>query len=260
MTAPAVERPFPGLRTGHVFGPADPRTMRFASFANLRAIAAPARVDWMGKVRSWPMLANDRIGCCEVVTCAHSVQAWTAYAGRETVLTDVDVIRAYSNITGYNPSTGRPDPGITSLDMLNYWRRIGVGGHRILAYVQVDVHNRDEVKAALAAAGALLIGADLPLAAGDQLGAGKGWTLQRGPRGRVGSWGGHAMHVGGYDGRGVDLSTWARRQRATWAWWESYVMEAYAPISRDWLTVAGISPAGLDINALATELHRITGV
>lgn len=258
MTAPDDGRPFPSLHLGHVFGPPDPRTMRFARFADLRAIAAPPLADWMSRVKSWPMLANDRIGCCEVVTCAHTVQAWTAHAGRERALTEPEVLAAYSAITGYNPATGRPDPGITSLAMLNYWRRVGVGGHRITAYVEVDVTSRDEVKAALAVAGGLLIGADLPLSAGDQFREGRQWGMTRGARARLGSWGGHAMHAGGYDGRCVYVSTWGQVQRMTWAWWETYVAEAYAPISRDWFNAAGLTPTGLDLNALTTELQRIT--
>lgn len=246
------------LRLGWVRAPRDPRNLRFAAFTTPDLPAPPKKVDWMSRVGTWPMHANDRVGCCEVVSCAHSVQAWTAYAGNETVVDTRDVVSAYSAITGYNPRTGQPDPGITSLNMLGYWRRAGVGGHRISAYVEVDVHDRNEVKSALNVAGALLIGADLPVSAGDQLGAGKQWSIVRGGRGRAGSWGGHAMHVGGYDSRGVIVSTWGRVQRMTWGFWDTYVVEAFAPISRDWFTTAGVTPGGLDLNALMGELQRIT--
>lgn len=246
------------LNLGWVKAPRDPRNLTFAQFTTPELPAPPPKVNWMSRVPGWPLYGNNRIGNCEVCACAHAVQAFTAYgAGREVIIPEPDVIAAYSAITGYNPATGQPDPGITSLDMLGHWRKNGVGGHRITAYVEVDVRDRDEVKSALSVGGALLVGADMPLSAGDQFKASRKWTVQRGTRGRAGSWGGHALHIGAYGGRGLTCTTWGTTQELTWGWWDRYVVEAFVPISTEWFNQAGQSPTGLDINALLADLQRI---
>jgi hypothetical protein len=237
----------------------DPRTLRLAAYAAPAMPAAPSAVDWLGRVKTWPLYRNDEIGDCEVVSCAHLVKGWTAYAGAEIEVAEADVITAYSQITGYDPRTGTPDPGIRSLDMLNHWRKNGVGGHRIAAYVEVDVRNLDEVRQAVHLFGGLLIGADMPLAAAAQTRRRETWKPVATSAGTPGSWGGHAMHLGAYGPRGLTVTTWGRTQRLTWGWWQRYVVEAYAIVSPDWLGAAsGRTPTGLALDVLLADLQRIT--
>lgn len=247
------------LRLGRVPAPRDLRNLRLAAYIPPDLPPPPRRVDYLSRVAEWPMYRNDAIGDCEVCACAHAEQSLSLYgAGREVAVAEPDVVAAYSALTGYNPATGQPDPGIRSLDMLGYWRTTGIGGRKITAYVEVDVDNINQVKTALHLAGALLVGIDMPLSAGHQFVRHQTWTAARGPRAKAGSWGGHAVHCGQFDGRGITCTTWGRTQRMTWGFWNAYVAEAFAPISLDWLTAAGTTPTGLNLDALLADLHRIT--
>jgi hypothetical protein len=249
----------PPGRLGWTPAPPDPRTLRLEAYTTADLPPAPKAASWMRRVGQWPMLGNDRIGDCVLVTCAHLVQGWTAYAGTEYRMPEPDVVGAYAAITGYNPATGAGDDGTRSLDALNFWRRTGIGGHQITAYVQVNPHDLDAVKAGMYLFGGLFVAVDMPRAAATQFRQRKTWTTVPGGDGVRGSWGGHAMHAGSYGTTGVTFSTWGRTQRASWHWWNTYVAETYAIVSPDWLDqAAGRSPTGFDLNGLLADLHRIT--
>lgn len=241
----------------------DERTLRLATYLDAPALPpAPRARDWLSKVRSWEMYDNDRIGDCVPAGAAHLITAWTANDGGPPVVpTDADVISAYTAIAGYDPATGAGDNGCVMLDALNYWRTRGIGGHRIGAYVRVDVRDHAQVKQAINLFGGLYCGAALPLAARSQL---SGWlwrTSRGGPVGAYapGSWGGHCIHVGAYKTASLSCTTWGRTMGLTWSWWDTYVEEAYAVLSPDWLGPDGKSPTGLDITALTADLARVAG-
>lgn len=255
-----MSAPTPMPRLGWQPGPPDPRTLRMESYATPDLPKPPDSVDWMDKVDMWPMLANNRIGNCVFVSCAHLVQAWTEYAaGKAVLIPEKDVIAAYSKVTGYDPRTGRNDNGTRSLDALNYWRKTGIGGTKIVAYVKVDHRNDDAIRSAVHLFGGIYIAAQLPVAADKQFRQRKTWTPTGGSAGRRGSWGGHAMHLGGYGKSGFTVSTWGRTQRGTWGWWDTYVAEAFAIVSTSWLaSVGGANPLGFNLDAMLSDLKKLT--
>jgi hypothetical protein len=241
-------------------GPADPRTLRLAAYTTPELPEPPPAVNWTKQVRTWPLYRNNMIGDCVPVSCAHLVQGWTRNAsGAEHVIGEDDVVRAYSAISGYDPATGANDHGCRSLDALNYWRNTGIGGRSIAAYMRLDHLDLAEVRTAIHLFGGVFLAAQLPRAADAQFDARQTWTVQRGPAGRRGSWGGHAMRCGAYGTKGVTVSTWGRTQTATWGWWNAYAAEAYAVVSTDWLDAAGgRNPLGIDLDAMVADLRRIT--
>src|SRR2546425_8758875 len=111
---------------------------------------APAVVDYTSKVPEWPMYGNDQYGDCVWAMIGHSIEAATSYGRGATVeVTDADVLKGYSDVTGFRPDDPSTDQGTVIQDALDYWRKTGVGGHKILAFAQVDIHNPSEVDAAL---------------------------------------------------------------------------------------------------------------
>ncbi len=255
MTDP-IELP---VQLGWKPGPPDPRTLKLDTYTTPDLPKPPDTSDWM-KNQKWPLLGNDRISNCVFVSTAHLVQGWTAHAqGAPVFIPQSDVVAAYSKVTGYDPRTGRNDNGTRSLDALNYWRKTGIGGRKIAAYVKVDHRNDEAVKSAMHLFGGLYIAAQLPLAAQTQMNKGRTWTPTGGSAGRRGSWGGHAMRMGAYGKTGFSVSTWGRVPRASWVWWDAYVAEAFAVVSHDWLDKAGgVSPLGFNIDALLSDLRAIT--
>jgi hypothetical protein len=148
-------------------------------------------------------------------------------------------------------------------------------------------HTIPDIATAIWLFGGLYIGIELPIRAQTQ----DVWDVPAnpGPDDEPGSWGGHAVYVVGYEfpvttpslsapplpnqeGNSAGPSpvprvpnpglltciTWGQTKKMTWAWLEKYCSEAYALVSRDWLSASGISPSGLDLAALEKDLEVVT--
>jgi hypothetical protein len=220
---------------------------------------AHAVVDRASKVDSWPMYDNDSIGDCTCAAVGHVIQAWTAYAGTEATINDFDVLAAYEAVSGYNPATGANDNGAAEQDVLNYWRKTGVGGHKILAFAQLeDLENLTMAKQAVDLFGSLYIGLDIPDTAMQQFMAGEPWDVVKGAQIE----GGHAVPVqywGTNEAGEIGVVTWGKLQRMTRAFWRAYVEEAWVVISQDWLNANGDTIEGFDLAQLEADFTALTG-
>lgn len=217
----------------------------------------PESVDYLTRVSDYPMYGNDKYGDCVWACIGHEIQAESTYGQGSTQTVSLnDVLKGYSDVTGFDPNDPNTDNGTVIQDALNYWRKTGVGGHQILAFAEVDVHNMDEVKAALSTFGSLHLGINFPSSAMDQFNRGERWDYVPGARND----GGHAIHGGLYGG-GVDwkIVTWGQIQEMTQSFWDHYVEEAWVVITPEWLSAQGTSPTGLDLHALGDELAKLTG-
>lgn len=236
----------------------DPRTLRLADYLRPEALPAPpAATSWTKKVASWPMMANDRIGDCTCAAAGHCIQEWSTYVGDPSVIPDSAVIQAYAKVSGYNPKTGAHDVGAAEIQVLNYWRKTGIGQHRIEAYVALEPGNLDHVRDTVFLFGNCYIGLALPVSAQTQ----RVWSVPPGGpsgRGARGSWGGHAVPVVAYDSRGLTVVTWGALKSMTWGFWSTYCDEAYALLSADWLK-KNQAPNGFDLAALREDLQQVTG-
>ena len=146
----------------------------------------PEQVDWLSVVPAWEMYANNRIGDCTVATAGHMIVQWVAAGTYQAIdLTDEQIIEAYSAISGYHPSDPASDHGAYVLDVLNYWRNVGIAGRSVYAYVKLDPSNHAQIKQAINLFGAVYVGAALPKAAQKQVG--KLWTVTKGAGSSPGS-------------------------------------------------------------------------
>lgn len=230
----------------------DPRNLRFA-----RYLLAPALPRVHGKVSrtpavlaraGYPMYGNDRLGDCTCVAVGHIEITLSEHAGRPERPPDHAVLDAYW-------ATGSRDDGRFCLDILNYWRTVGLAGERIHSFVKVDPKNRLHVRLAMDLFGGLYLGIALPERAQRE----GPWTLRPGPgSAEPWSWGGHAVGAFDYDRSGVTVATWGGTQRMTWGFWGRYVDEVYAVISPDWIP-DGRSPAGFDLAKLELDLAALAG-
>ncbi len=232
-------------------------TLKLATYTTPDLPAPPEALDYMSQVATWPMYANNRYGCCVFVTTGHMTKAWTTYGGVAPFApTTRQILAAYSAVTGFDPATGRNDNGTVSLDALNFWRRRGIAGRKIAAFVKLDHRNPVELKTALHLFSGVYLAADLPISASTQFDRRQPWTVAR-AGGARGSWGGHAVRMGGYDADWIAVSTWGRVQRASWQWWAKYGAEAFAVLSPDMLNGTGLSDEGLDLAKLRDDLANI---
>jgi len=242
----------------------DPRTLRFADFT-ADMPDAPESCNWASHVPNWPMFVNNRIGDCALASAGHLMVGWTANAlgTAGTILSDVDIIAAYSAISGYDPRTGKNDNGCVMLDVLRYWSTAGIGGHKIHAYAAIDPDAHAQHKRAIWAFGGSYLGLDLPLACQDLLAAGKPWDLPA--NGKLtgkwapGSWGGHAVAAESYDPNWLTIPTWAQTIQMSWRFLDAYCSEAWAVFSAaDWIRATnGLAPNGFDHARLDASIAAV---
>lgn len=217
----------------------------------------PASLDYLSRVDNYPMYLNDRYGDCTCAGAGHIIQAESTYGqGSTQTVSDADVIKAYADVTGFRPDDPSTDNGAVMQDVLNYWRKTGIGGHQILAFAELDKSNMAEVKAAMNTFGSVYVGFSFPDSAMRQFNAGQPWDVVEGATIE----GGHAVHGGAYleDGT-LKFVTWGAVQDMTQAFWDKYVFEAWVVITPEWLSAAGTSPTGLDLHALGEQLSELTG-
>lgn len=237
--------------------PNDPSKPRLLFGTHLKtAPTYPNELDYLSEVDNYPMYLNDRIGDCTCAGAGHIIQAESRYGqGTTESVTDNNVLTAYEAVSGYNPKTGENDNGAVMQEVLSYWRKTGIGDHKILAFAEVDHKNKDELRAAMNIFGSLYIGINFPGTAMDQFNKGQPWDYVKGATIE----GGHAIHGGAYAvGGNWKVVTWGAIQDMTDSFWDKYVEEAWVVITPEWLN-AGKSPGGFDLYGLGEELASLTG-
>jgi hypothetical protein len=233
----------------------DVRTLHVARYVDRAELPAPPpALDLADRVGDWPMYANDRIGDCTIAAAGHMVEAWTAESrGRPVAVSERSVLDAFDHVKRIDPATG--EEGAVVLDVLGYWRRQGIGPHRIGAYAQVPVHDHELARASAWLFGGLYVGVELPLTAREQ--PVWDWTGTLDGPARPGSWGGHAVDLVRYGQDGLTVVTWGKLQDVSWEFWDRYCDEVYAILSNDFLA-HGKAPNGFDLAALKADLQLVT--
>lgn len=213
----------------------------------------PALSSWVAKVPFWPMLANDVIGDCTCAAAGHMEQQWMAYhLNKNFIPNTADIVKAYSDVSGYvlgDPST---DNGAVMLDVLRYWRRFGIAGHRISAYASLQPGDWRDLKQSIMLFGSAYIGLALPLSAMADWNVAQGGIY--GAAGRPGGWGGHCVPVVAYDDNCFVVVTWGGLFLMSYNFYLDYCDEAYAVMSPDWVSRESKAPSGFDLDALKSDL------
>jgi len=208
------------------------------------AFTAADSIDYYSKVTNWGELGNKFWGDCTCACDGHIAIQQTAYGlGKAQTVTDAETLQAYAAVSGFDINAGPPgknptDKGATVQAALEYLRKTGIGGFEIAAYGHIDPRSHDAVKHGVEDFGALSIGINFPKSGMRQFEAGQ--PLDAVPD-DGGIEGGHCVMVAGFDSQFVYIVTWGQLARMTWAFWDKYVEEAWAVISRDWTTVTGLS-------------------
>lgn len=233
-------------------------SLNFRSYLGSKLPPPPDKVYREYKIPpdAWGMFGNDTIGDCTLAAIAHLIMLWTSHAGKLVIPDQKDVIAAYSAITGYNPVTGANDDGAAITDVLNYCQTTGVAGHKILGWAQLDHKNITRRAQGVWLFGALNVGVQLPANAQDQFTQRKNWELEPYDGGNEG---GHCIIETGYGREGENYCSWGRGdQKASRAWTNQYVDEAYVAFTPDWIDEAsGLAPNGFNVDALRADLKAL---
>jgi hypothetical protein len=233
----------------------DVRTLALSRYVDRAALPQPpATFDETTAEHDWPMYANDRIGDCTCAAAGHMIEAWTGAAtGKPVEIPELAVLDAFDHVKQVDPASG--EEGAVVLDVLKYWRKTGVGGHKIGAFARVSLTDETLQRTAAWLFGGLYLGIQLPVTAQRQ--DTWDWTGSLSGDAAPGSWGGHAIDVVGYDAKTLTFVTWGSLKQMTWSFFDRYVDEAYGLLSQDFIT-AGKAPNGLDLSALRSDLALVT--
>lgn len=221
--------------------------------------AVPAVVDWHTGTKL-PMAMNDSIGDCTIADVSHAIEVFTAFGqGTEVLISDSDVLTMYERVGGYRPGNPSTDQGCVIQDVLNDWRKTGIGnpGHKILAFLQVDWTNLAELKACTWLFGGVTLGVNFPKSAMDQFNAGVPWDFSPSANNTI--IGGHDVRLLGMDATGMMyVATWGVIQKMAPAWVAHYVEESWAEADGEWIK-NNASPTGLNVAALNAAFQQVTG-
>ncbi len=237
----------------------DNRTLLLSNYLTAALKAPPASVDYAKLVPTWPMMGNDQYGDCTCAAAGHMIEAWTANTGTEKTLTDSQILAAYNHF-----AHGNADAGANMLDVLNYWRKTGIGSDKIHAFAQLEPQNDMQAQDSVFLFGSTYLGLALPdfaVAPGSDF-LKTPWVVP--PTGPTGSAApntnnGHCVPAFAYDPRNLWVVTWGALKPMSWQFYDTYVDEAFAVLSLDWINKhLKTAPPGLDLPTLESDLSEVT--
>lgn len=227
----------------------DRRTLQFARYLDTRKLPAPpAVIDHASKLpKDVGNMGNDRYGDCTFAAAGHMIQSWSIYADYPMkTVPDKDITDAYFVLS---PN----DEGCYMLDVLNYWRKTGVGGDYIEAFVETAAASITQAKLAIQYFGSLYIGMALP-----NVNTFGPWDVKN-PTWPANPSQGHAVCLLGYNDSTsmFKVATWGAIVNMSYDWYKKYVDECYACLNDISLNALGVSPEGFNMAALQIDLAHI---
>ena len=219
-------------------------------------IVPPPTKYWSAKLPlPYGMMLNDRLGDCVCACIYHNRQVLTFNAqGKEDTEPDAEVLATYEGACGYAPSEPESDVGCNIQNTLEWWMSAGIplsNGMRdkLVAFIQVDHTNPNDIHQAIYECGSVIIGLNVPqyVLPADGSAPPSGWTLQ--PNADNTIIGGHCVNVTGYD-TGYVLMSWGGRYWMGPGFWNKFVTECWAIVDLAWVASTGKTPLGLSVAQL----------
>ena len=234
-----------------------PKTLLFSKYATGELPEPSAKVyrEYKVPLAAKQFFGNSWCGDCVWAALANAIILMTSHTGKIVIPTITDVLKGYSDVTGFDPKTNKNDNGTVFTDALAYMQTTGIAGHKILAWAKIDHTNLQHRRLAVDLFGCTLVGVQLPGQAQTQFAQNKPWEVV--PKDH--NEGGHAILHPGYGSEGGDYVSWARwDQKASSAWESTYIDEEYVVISENWINQATQkTPGGLDLAALEADIKLL---
>jgi hypothetical protein len=260
---------FSGMKLGKKPRKEHPRTLKLANYLDLAALPTPpTKVVWGSKVTSYGIDGNDQYGDCTCAAAAHMVETWTSEAGKFFSPSQQDTMTLYWE-TGDPPNQpcepgGPTDDGRYCTGVLAELQTVGIAGHQILGWAEIDLAVQEQRDAGNWLFGGNYLGIALPLSAQNQT----VWSVVGSPAdvqnpdspSYPGSWGGHCVPTVARWPNTWEIVTWGARLEMTEAFFTTYVDEAYVCVTQDWIDAQGASPVpGVNLAQLQADLKQFTG-
>jgi hypothetical protein len=206
-------------------------------------------------------LGNDVLGNCVEIAQLRSIQLRLANAmGTNWIPTRDMAVALYSEYAGYDPAKPETDQGSDVASAMLAWCQRGYEVNPQLldipAWLTVDPAQPDHMKAAIHAAGCVLLTLSLPQAAIDDTTA---WDFvpASDPDTVPGTAGSHRVMCGRYDKDSFWLVSWGMEIPASPGFIAAYGLGADIPIVWDWFQATGLSLPGLDRWQVEADLAHL---
>jgi hypothetical protein len=214
------------------------------------------------------VMLNDKLLNCTCAAFYHALQVWSfnvagKLAAKMVTGSDTNVTQLYTLACGYDPKRPGEGPGGKGQHVLRYLLNHGapVGQRRrnkILAYIEIDPRQIDDVRRAINDCGLVYVGFNAPQYLGPQnRHLPKVWDVDPADRKIIG---GHAVVLPGYDEETVDVISWGRFYKMTWRFFSKYVEEVYAIADPAWIAAIGKTPGGLSPKELEIQMQALREV
>lgn len=244
---------------------------RYLDFSKLPI--CPDSLDWISGLPitfDFNDYGNSTVGNCTCAAAAHIIQTDTNVVNGTMTSIPVDsVMTAYEAVSGYDPANpDTTDNGANMVDVLNYWKITGIGGHKILGFATFDVTDPTMFQVAMWLFGSLYLGATLPVSASDQSYAGGLWSVTTGNDGGI--WGGHAISASAgmpfpstmsnpdNSSRIAKLVSWGFTQYVSEKFIQKYFDEGHCVLTSDFLINSNAKNiAGFAYNDLISDLNLV---
>lgn len=245
-------------RTARTFDPRVPHLS--ALLAGKKVAPPPPAVNYVTKMpQNFGMMLNDNLGDCTCAAYYHARQVWTFNAeGKEATEPDTDIRDLYEQACGYNPNTPGPGPGGNEQHVLSFLLKTGapIGPSaqqrdKIVAFVEVDHRNTDDVKRTIDECGVAYIGFPVPT---NVTYDNRTWDYD--PNAQM-TGEGHAVVLVGYDAKAAIAISWGQLYTVTWSFINNIVDEIYAIADRNWVEKTKKTPAGLTLAQLEEQMRAI---
>jgi hypothetical protein len=263
---------------GRLPSKADPRALFLNRFSALD-VTPPAKTNFWPRRKAFPLrsFGNLTYGDCTRAKQAIAAMRMERIEQYRTIkIDDTEIIRVYREMS--DRLYGGGDNGAYETDALDCWRRkeytfrdMGTANSpprdlTIDAYLRINPYDHDELRRAMATAGAhgLAVCVNLPWAF-SSIDPPSDWDI---PTGSLigewlpGSWGGHSLWARDYDEVGIWLvHTWEiPDQRITWRAAAAYLDEAHLVVdSWNWWKNTK-DPRLMDLDALRAAVNRVSSV
>jgi len=253
---------FSKIKFGRLPRKADARTFKLSGYLNeANLIPIPKRHNWGKKIKrdKWGHMGNLDANLCTCSAAGHLIMVWTSNTSGLQRPKDEDIMKAYCDLTDYNPETDARDTGVEALKALKYWRKNGIAGEKIVAFAELEDGNVEQLHRTIYLFGGCYVGLNLPKSAERQYNTTKRWTMPRVGKKKdtaKGSWMGHMVLVTGYRKDELRVITWGREITMTIDFWKEYAEESYAVFS-DAFIHHEKTPTGLSVDQLLKDIELL---
>ncbi|HMA51633.1 MAG TPA: hypothetical protein VKP60_17865, partial [Magnetospirillaceae bacterium] len=233
-----------------------------ALLAGLDLPPPPESQDWTrGMPADLGIMLNDKLNCCSIAAFYHALQVWSFNAADGVMETEPDsnVEALYCAVSGYKPAEAPPGPICNEQQVLTHIHKTGAptgkGPNKLMAFLEVDIRNLDDIKRTIAACGVAYVGIKVPTYLKDV-----DWPPVLDVQAENAEpFGAHAVVLAGYDAQGARMISFGKLYTMTWAFFAKYADEAYALADQSWMEAKGTTPGGLTIEGLKKQMHAISG-